>query len=93
MRLDRREFLRAGAAAMGAAAGFGFQQRRKTNFLVILADDMGYSDAGCYGGDIDTPNLDPLRARAALHAGVLDRTLRPIAQLPADRPIRAADGV
>ena len=25
-----------------------------------LADDMGYSDAGCYGGDIDTPHLDSL---------------------------------
>jgi len=33
---------------------------RKPNFLIILADDMGYSDAGCYGSDIDTPNLDGL---------------------------------
>ncbi len=32
------------------------------NFLVILADDMGYSDAGCYGGEIQTPNLDRLAA-------------------------------
>lgn len=30
------------------------------NVLIILADDMGYSDAGCYGGDIATPNLDAL---------------------------------
>lgn len=30
------------------------------NFLVILADDMGFSDAGCYGGEIKTPNLDGL---------------------------------
>lgn len=30
------------------------------NFLVIIADDMGYSDAGCYGGEIETPNLDRL---------------------------------
>lgn len=30
------------------------------NFLLILADDMGYSDAGCYGGEIQTPNLDRL---------------------------------
>jgi arylsulfatase len=35
---------------------------RRPNFLVILADDMGYSDAGCYGGDIRTPNLDSLAA-------------------------------
>lgn len=32
----------------------------KPNFLVILADDMGYSDAGCFGGEIKTPNLDQL---------------------------------
>ena len=34
----------------------------KPNILIILADDMGYSDAGCYGGDIATPNLDSLAA-------------------------------
>src|SRR5512136_83447 len=32
----------------------------KPNILLILADDMGYSDAGCYGGDIATPQLDAL---------------------------------
>lgn len=32
----------------------------RPNFLVIIADDMGYSDAGCYGGEISTPNLDRL---------------------------------
>ena len=30
------------------------------NILYILADDMGFSDVGCYGGEIDTPNLDAL---------------------------------
>ncbi|MEO1992462.1 MAG: sulfatase-like hydrolase/transferase [Pirellulales bacterium] len=30
------------------------------NVIIILADDMGFSDAGCYGGEIDTPNLDRL---------------------------------
>src|SRR5471032_1395906 len=34
----------------------------KPNILLILADDMGYSDAGCYGGDVRTPNLDSLAA-------------------------------
>jgi arylsulfatase len=28
--------------------------------VIILADDMGYSDIGCYGGEIETPNLDAL---------------------------------
>ncbi|MCG6155177.1 arylsulfatase [Rubinisphaera margarita] len=30
------------------------------NFLVIVADDLGFSDLGCYGGEINTPNLDRL---------------------------------
>ena len=35
------------------------------NLVVIVADDMGYSDAGCYGGEIQTPHLDRL-ARGGL---------------------------
>ena len=32
----------------------------KPNIIVIVVDDMGYSDMGCYGGEIQTPNLDSL---------------------------------
>jgi arylsulfatase len=35
----------------------------KPNFVVLLSDDMGYSDVGCYGGEIATPNLDTLAAQ------------------------------
>jgi arylsulfatase len=33
------------------------------NIVIILMDDMGYSDPGCFGGEIDTPNIDALAAR------------------------------
>lgn len=32
----------------------------KPNIIVIMADDLGFSDLGCYGGEIETPNLDRL---------------------------------
>ena len=32
------------------------------NIILIMADDMGWSDLGCYGGEIDTPNIDGLAA-------------------------------
>ena len=40
------------ASSLGAAS--------KPNVLLILADDLGWSDLGCYGGEIRTPNLDAL---------------------------------
>ncbi|WP_425619398.1 arylsulfatase [Anatilimnocola sp. NA78] len=34
----------------------------KPNIILIMSDDMGFSDIGCYGGEIQTPNLDSLAA-------------------------------
>lgn len=32
----------------------------RPNIIIIMADDLGYSDIGCYGGEINTPNIDRL---------------------------------
>src|SRR3954451_19932140 len=52
----RRQFLStlAGAALAPAA------KPQRPNIILIMADDMGFSDLGCYGGEIATPNLDAL---------------------------------
>jgi arylsulfatase A-like enzyme len=69
--MNRRSFLRSSSAAL---AGCGlpslgipfFSASRRTsrpNVLLVMADDMGFSDIGCYGGEIRTPNLDGLAER------------------------------
>ena len=42
------------------------EQAQRPNFLIILADDMGYSDIGVMGSEIRTPNIDRLAARGML---------------------------
>lgn len=39
------------------------QNHQRPNILLIVADDLGYADLGCYGGDMQTPNIDALAAR------------------------------
>ncbi len=54
--MTRRGFLGSAAGAMAAPA-------RRPNIVLMMADDMGFSDLGCYGGEIRTPNLDALAQR------------------------------
>ena len=57
--MNRRQFLSTlGTAAAAAAA----PAPKRPNIIVIMADDMGYSDIGCFGSEIETPNLDRLAA-------------------------------
>jgi arylsulfatase len=74
--MNRRDFMRIlGAGAVGAlgaphlldmraagAAEAGAGAKRP-NIVLIMADDMGFSDIGCYGGEIRTPTIDRLAAR------------------------------
>lgn len=66
-RIARREFLKTaavgGALAWGASRAVSSQTAAKPNFVIILTDDQGYGDAGCFGAtDFETPNLDRLAA-------------------------------
>ena len=74
MDINRRQFIRQAALAAGLVSGSGRMtgcsmmnggnagKGARPNFLLIIADDMGFSDAGCYGGEINTPNLNSLAA-------------------------------
>jgi len=66
---SRRDFIRQGSgwlagAVLAGSSGITFsaETSRRPNILLILADDLGFSDLGCYGGEIQTPTLDALAA-------------------------------
>ncbi|KAI1329932.1 putative arylsulfatase [Xylariaceae sp. FL0255] len=42
---------------------------KRPNFLIIVADDMGFSDVGCFGGEIKTPNIDKLASQGVRCTG------------------------
>lgn len=61
MALDRRTFLASLGASIAPPAAPAADGR--PNFILILADDLGFSDIGPSGGEIATPNLDRLARR------------------------------
>jgi arylsulfatase A-like enzyme len=48
------------ACLVGIAASVCAAAERPPNFVLIVADDLGYSDIGCYGSEIPTPHIDSL---------------------------------
>ncbi len=61
--MNRREFIKISGVAIAALGSMGMANKppeKKPNILLVMVDDMGFSDLGCYGGEIDTPNVDKL---------------------------------
>jgi len=66
----------------------------RPNIVLILADDMGFSDIGCFGSEIRTPNLDALAARGVrftqmYNAARWSRATKPGRPSPASCPGRS----
>lgn len=53
-------FLGVGGCGEGERTSASDIKQTQPNILLVMVDDMGFSDLGCYGGEIDTPNVDKL---------------------------------
>ena len=58
--MNRRDFVKIASAGVGATSSALSAPPKRPNIIVILADDMGFSDLGCYGSEIQTPNINSL---------------------------------
>ncbi len=63
--IDRRKFIQSGllnsvALSLSPCLGSTSPSPKRPNIVLIMADDMGFSDPGCFGGEIRTPNIDRL---------------------------------
>lgn len=75
MRVNRRQFVRAasGALAVSSTSAFPWESAetkqwvptssKPKNVIVMICDDLGFGDLGCYGSKLNTPNLDRMAAR------------------------------
>lgn len=67
--MNRRTFLKTigiGVASLSLSSCFTANnscRESRSNIVLVMVDDMGFSDIGCYGGEINTPNLDSLAGR------------------------------
>ncbi len=56
----KNKIIAGSALIAGAVTQLYAEQTSKPNFIVILVDDVGYADFSCYGGPVNTPNIDRL---------------------------------
>jgi len=56
----RKQFALAAVLLLALATSPTLAEEQRPNIIIILVDDMGFSDIGCYGSEIETPNLDRL---------------------------------
>jgi len=57
---DRATMNRTRILTIGAVLTCSVSMAQKPNIILVMADDMGFSDIGCFGSEIPTPNLDKL---------------------------------
>jgi arylsulfatase len=58
--MKRRDFVKLAAAGVAGAGSSLAAPPGRPNIIVMMADDMGFSDIGCYGSEIRTPHIDSL---------------------------------